>query len=58
MKRIIFYHNVTGKELEGTFFMEEKDGITHYFKRIGRDMLIEINPRDYTNYNIELYNKQ
>ena len=23
MKRIIFYHAVTGKELEGTFFMED-----------------------------------
>lgn len=57
MKRIIFYHAVTGKELEGTFYMQEKDGITHYFKRMG-DMVVEINPRDYTNYRVELYNKK
>ena len=57
MIRITFYHAITGKELKGTFYMEEKDGITRYFKRMG-DMVVEINPRDYTNYRVELYNKK
>ena len=57
MIRINFYHKITGKDLPGTFYMQEKDGITHYFKRMG-DIVVEIDPRNYTDYNIELYKKE
>lgn len=55
MFRIRFYHTITGKELPGIFFSAEKDGITHYYQRVGKDMFVEIDPHNYPDYNVELY---
>lgn len=56
MKRINLVNNITGVKRSGEYYLEQdQDGIFHFYQKVGKDTNIEIEPRNFINYNVEEY---